>query len=159
MRIEVKAENRAAIAYVRRIKSRLQGQEVERTLRIVAFRSWRRLILATPSGWTNRTRRSWKVYKGSRGGWLVVNAYEVMRFLETGTNAHGPTHSRFLFIPLSSRAAHARGWRPGFVFGADYVLARRVRGIRAMRIVEREKELIALDLQQSLVRLIRSMLR
>ena len=68
-----------------------------------------------------------------------------MLWLEKGTgNAGTPTSNggyiypktaRLLFIPLTSTAA-VGGWTPGMKFGTDYVLAKRVRGIKAMRIVE-----------------------
>jgi hypothetical protein len=77
-----------------------------------------------------------------------------MLYLEHGTQAHGPKSAKRLFVPLTRRAAMAgpkvimadllmvkasrqQGQivRPRFRPGVDYVWAKWVRGIRAMRIV------------------------
>lgn len=67
---------------------------------------------------------------------MVTNTSKVMVFLERGTRAHGPVTANALYIPLKKSAMI---WRRGLVFGRDYVLAKRVRGIRARRIVETER--------------------
>ena len=61
-----------------------------------------------------------------------------MLFLEKGTASHGPKRAKRLFIPLNSKA-HFGGYQSGMRFGRDFVLAKRVRGIKAMKIVEKER--------------------
>lgn len=111
---------------------------------IAAWRIHRALVQETPKKWTGNTRREWKVEKVAPGTRRIYNNSKVMLFLEAGTGwagtptSHGgyiyPKTKKALFIPLTSTAAHM-GWSRGMVWGKDYVLAKRVRGIRAMRIV------------------------
>lgn len=118
----------------------------DQPVEIAAFRVHRELVDKTPKRWTGHTRKEWQIQKTAPGQRLVFNRSKVMLFLEGGTgNAGTPTSNggyiypktkKFLFIPLTSTAA-VGGWTPGMKFGRDYVLARRVRGIKAMRIVEK----------------------
>ena len=150
--LRIMTQSQLTRAYLRKIRLGLNPVRVSSILEKVAFRSWRRLIIATPKGHTGLTRQSWKVIKG-RGGWIVINAHKVMRFLETGTQAHGPRRARALWIPLSMRAGNS-GPRAGLVYGKDFIFAQRVRGIQAMRIVERERSIVAMDLQRTMTRAI-----
>ena len=111
---------------------------------IAAWRVHRELVQETPKGWTGNTRREWKVEKVAPAMRRVYNNSKIMLFLEGGTGWAGtptsnggyiyPKTKKALFIPLTSTAAHM-GWSKGMVWGKDYVLAKRVRGIKAMRIV------------------------
>lgn len=118
--------------------------------------AWRsRLLLRTPKRWTGATRRAWAIqpiqvgWKKNSFGYRVVNTSKVMVYLERGTRPHGPRKAKRLFIPLTRRAAEAgprvvmadvisarRDRRkPKFRIGRDFVLAKRVRGIRPMHII------------------------
>jgi len=98
----------------------------------------RNLVEATPRKWTGQTRREWRTAR-IIGGWTVTNDSRVMRWLEKGTKAHGPKRAKMLYIPKVPSAMY--GYKKGFVFGIHYVLKKRVRGIRAMKIVEKERPL------------------
>ena len=82
------------------------------------------------------------------GARIVENTSKIMLFIEGGTGnagtptSHGgyiyPKTKRALFIPLSASVAMS-GYRRGMVFGTDFVMAKRVRGIQAQRIIENFK--------------------
>lgn len=109
-----------------------------RVLPAVAWGTHGRLRRATPVGFTGATRKSWSVSRKQGGGYEITNPRKAMLFLEVGTKAHGPVRAKFLFIPLTRRAA-LFGWSPALVIGRDYVLAKRVKGIKAMNIVKEER--------------------
>ena len=76
-----------------------------------------------------------------------------MWFLEHGTANAGtgfitPRRSKVLYIPLTRSAAS--GWRPGLVFGVDYVLAKRVRGIQPRNIAAAEAKKAELRLEAAM---------
>jgi hypothetical protein len=133
--VKVRAEKIALVA---------NDGSFDQPVEIAAWKCHRELVLLTPKRWTGMLRRNWAVSKPGAGQRLVFNNSKVMKFLEGGTgNAGTPTSNggyiypktkKVLFIPLNARAAIG-GWNRSLVFGRDYVLARRVRGIRAMHIV------------------------
>jgi len=108
----------------------------------------KRLVEQTPKKWTGQTRREWRTAQ-IIGGWTITNDSKVMRFLEKGTKAHGPKRAKMLYIPKVPQAMY--GYQKGFVFGIHYILKKRVRGIRAMKIVERERPLAKERLLDSMV--------
>jgi hypothetical protein len=113
-----------------------------------------RLVNKTPRKWFGQVKMGWQVEKPRTGERIVVNRNKVMKFLEHGTANGGtgyiyPRTKKALFIPLNRKAAG--GWSPGLVMqrmvrGAlgwflqkgDYILAKRVRGIKPMHIVKSE---------------------
>lgn len=107
-----------------------------------------RLVEATPKKWTGQTRREWRTAPIA-GGWTITNDSRVMRWLEKGTKAHGPKRAKMLYIPLVPSAMY--GYSKGFVFGKHYILKKRVRGITAMRIVEKERPLANERLLEAMV--------
>ena len=107
----------------------------------VGYSVMRRLVTATPKKWTGQVRREWQVLpQGSSV--IVTNPSKIMFFLEKGTRAHGATNGKFLYIPLHPAAAM---WRPGLKRGRDFILTKRVRGIKARRIAERERPVAAAE--------------
>lgn len=123
-----------------KIKLLVDDGSFDQPIEIAAWKCYRDLVLLTPKKWTGLTRRSWTVSKPQPGERLVFNTSKTMRWLEDGTANGGqdfiyPKSKKFLFIPLTSRAAIG-GWSPGMVFGTDYVLRRRVRGITPRHIVK-----------------------
>lgn len=124
------------------VKAGLTPQKQNAVLQRAAWVIHGRLVMQTPKKWTGQTRRAWTVVNMGPSGYAVTNKSKVMRFLELGTRAHGPKTAMRLFIPLNRSAALA-GPRvccaPGskYRFGRDYLLVKRVRGIRALKIVER----------------------
>lgn len=117
------------------LKAGLQPQYTDPIMERVAFETLGVLVEATPKKWTGLTRRGWVVEKIPKG-YQVINRYKVMQYLEFGTRDHGPKNKKFLYIPLRSGAMI---WRRGLVYGKDYVLARRVKGIKARNIVYKER--------------------
>ena len=126
----------------------LRDEAFDKPVEIAGWKVLRGIVELTPKKYTGVTRRSWKMEKVGTGQRLVSNDSKTMLWLEKGTGnagtatSHGgyiyPKSKKFLFVPLNSRAAIG-GWTPGIKFGTNYVLARRVRGIRAMHIVENFK--------------------
>lgn len=125
------------------------------------------LIEATPKKWFGQVRGAWHIQKPAAGMRVVRNDNRVMFFLEHGTNDHGPKTAKALFIPLTRRAAVAnkQGRASGGSFGGghisltretvrkgekkhrssvleygvDYVLAKRVRGIKPRHIAKKQR--------------------
>jgi len=130
----------------------LRDEAFEQPVEIASWKVYRGLVELTPKRWTGITRREWNVDKVGIGQRLVFNNSKTMKWLEDGTGnegtatSHGgyiyPKSKKFLFIPLNSRAAIG-GWTPGMKFGLDFILARRVRGIKAMHIVENYRPVAA----------------
>ena len=127
-----------AIKAIKGVKKDVSTGMDREVLPTVAWGTHGRLMRATPVGFTGTTRRSWSVSRKQGGSYEVTNPKKAMLFLEVGTKAHGPVRAKFLFIPLTRRAA-LLGWRPSLVIGRDYVLAKRVRGIKALNIVKEER--------------------
>ena len=97
------------------------------------------MVLATPKGWTGNTRQRWKVMRVDGRGYRVTNSHKVMKWLEFGTKAHGPVRAKALFIPLT-RSAALTGWREGMKYGVDYILRKRVKGIKGKFIIRAERK-------------------
>lgn len=156
--------------YFERLRQAMLPSRVDAVVRKSAWTTHGRLVMQTPKRWTGQTRKNWTVTRRGSGRYSVWNRSEkVMLFLEKGTKAHGPKHAKRLFVPLTRKAAlaGAKGvWRANkemslkiafglhtsrkqmpFVPGRDFVWAKRVRGIRPMRIVERNRELAEVTLK------------
>ena len=65
-----------------------------------------------------------------------------MFFLEKGTKDHGPKTKKVLYIPLNRKAALG-GWNEELQMGVDYILRRKVKGIKAMHIVAYQRPITA----------------
>ena len=110
-----------------------------------AWKSLAKLVGLTPKKWTGLTQKSWQVKKPQAGQRVVFNDSKVMLWLEGGTGNAGtatskggyiyPKTKKYLYVPLTQAASY--GWSSGMTFGKDYVLAKRVRGIKPMKIVEK----------------------
>lgn len=66
----------------------------------------------------------------------VYSESQIMTFLELGTKAHGPKKAKALFIPLT---AAARSAGKGKNFGRDFILAKKVRGIKKGEYFKKEE--------------------
>lgn len=166
--ISIRTRSEATQAYLDRVRQGFASGGHMRPLARVAMGSLRRLVLATPKGYTGQTRRRWQVKTIQGQGYLVSNSYKVMRWLEEGTRAHGPVRARALWIPLNRRAA-MRGPKRGndpaggagegeapLQRGVDFRFALRVRGIRAMRIAERERGRLPPIIRREMVQWLRT---
>lgn len=124
-----------------------------------AWRVHRDLVQLTRKR-TGITRRQWSVSspRGDKNSIRVHNDSKVMLWLERGTGwagtptSHGgriyPKSKKFLYIPLRHGAMV---WRPGLKFGKDFVLARSVRGITAMNIVDKYRPFAGYILKAEMV--------
>lgn len=133
------ANDSAARALIGKIRELAGDGAFDQPVEIAANRVWKGLVEATPKRWTGLTRQAWSVTKTGDGERLVSNSSKIMQFLEKGTGLDTggwiyPKSKMLLYIPLTATASY--GWQPGMQFGVDYVLAKRVRGIKAMKIVE-----------------------
>lgn len=146
----------------------------------VALNSLRRVVDATPRRYTGDTAKQWVHRAIGACKHVIANPSKVMFWLEHGTKAHGPKKAKALFIPLNrktweagsrevmeanARAAAAGAWknytaraagkkgrkiRLPFVLGVDFVLAKRVKGIKPHRIAAKEQVVVARELRQRL---------
>ena len=156
--VDVQVNSDAARAFLNRVQKAFNDGEHEDVVATEAAKSFGRMVRATPKGYTGYTRQSWELQRTGRGEWWIHNDNKVMRFLEYGTRAHGPVRAKALYIPLNRRAAIG-GWRRGLVFGQDYVLAKRVKGIKPMGIVAAEKERAEADLGVAMRRFLNNLVR
>lgn len=136
--IKVKVPVRQTIAFLQRVRDGLSTQALDPVIEAVAFEVLARIVELTPKKWFGQVRRSWQILHPEEATYAVLNDNPIMTYLEKGTRDHGPVHRKALFIPLTRRAAlaAAAGHFQGLKYGEDYVLAKRVRGIRARRIIE-----------------------
>ena len=152
------ADTEEAGANMRRVRGGLTLKGVDKTVRRVAYVTHRRLVQRTPKKWTGMTRKGWRVFRRGPASYSVTNKSRVMVYLEKGTRAHGPKTAKSLFIPLTRKAALAgarkviegAGKGGAFKAGRDFVFAKRVRGIKAMRIVETQKPLTRITLKAAM---------
>jgi len=162
-----------AKAYFDRIRAALMPGQLDLVVRKAAWITRNRLIAQTPKRWTGMTRRGWTVTRRGAGRYSVWNRSEkVMLFLEKGTRSHGPKRAKRLFVPLTRKAAlagprvvyrankemalkkafgvHTGRKQMPFKVGVDFVWAKRVRGIKAMNIVAKNRQLAEVTLKASM---------
>jgi hypothetical protein len=151
----------------------------------VANESLGRLVNATPIRYKGNVRKQWVHRIVSPMAHVNENPSKVMGWLEHGTKAHGPKTAKALFIPLNektgdlgprlvmeanaqaratgqwnnyaTRAAGGRG-RPvrlPFVFGVDFLWAKKVKGIKARHIARDEQKLVTRELRAGLVSMLK----
>lgn len=105
---------------------------------------------------SGKTRNRWRVYKTGKNQWVIENDSPVMRFLEHGTKAHGPVTAKFLFVPIKRKITQ---WRPGLVMGKDYILTKKVRGIKPHHIIRDVAEKIEVGVVNDMDNLMKKVLR
>ncbi len=96
------------------LEKALSVQEVEKIVDRVAFASMRQVIEATPKKWFGQARKGWTVKRPEAGVRVLENPNPVFRFIDQGTQAHGPKKAKALFIPITKRAALAYAAALGF---------------------------------------------
>jgi hypothetical protein len=114
-------------SFVKRIKKHLSSEETDKVLAANAYRGHRRMVEIMPKR-TGALGRSWYVNRARVGEYQIASMSKIALFIEEGTKAHGPRVKKYLYIPLRPGAAV---WRKGFVWGRDYILVKRVKGIKA----------------------------
>jgi hypothetical protein len=140
--IRVSVDIKSAVRGMAKISKAVSPIGLDGEMRKVANETYREVRKMTPKKFTGRTRAAWQIKRLSAAKYVVQNRNRVMRFIDGGTRAHGPKRARRMFVPKTKRAfnAGARGVFANpkrFKYGKDYVLARRVRGIKAMKIIDR----------------------
>ena len=140
MAFTITANDTKAKAKIAALEAAMTPAATDPVVQKVAWKTHRALVMKTPKGFTGQTRRDWHVYKRTNagGGYLVTNQSKVMFFLERGTKAHGPKTKKMLFIPLNRKAAIG-GWNSGLTIGVDYILRKKVKGIKKMLIVAKQR--------------------
>lgn len=146
------------IKRIARMQGALTPQAIDQVVDRVALETHANLVKATPKRWTGQTRAAWQIISPSLGVRIIRNDSKVMAFLERGTANNGqgyilPKKGKYLYIPLTRRAMG--GWRQGFVYGRDYILKTRVRGIKARRIAEQEEVRARIRLRAAFVEHVR----
>jgi hypothetical protein len=102
-----------------------------------AHRTHKDLTEATPVGYTGKTRRGWKVKRFESGNWIIRNDTKVIQYLEHGTKAHGAKTQKRLYLPLKA-GPWRTGYRRGMKWGTHFVMAKRVRGIKALNLIGKQ---------------------
>ncbi len=168
--IRAKANTALALKQLKILRRAVSPEVLDQhVIRKVAWIWHARMVQRTPKRWTGQTRRGWRVDHPAPYRYTVTNGEKVMRFLERGTQAHGPKNAKRLFIPLTRRAMLAgprvimadllyhranreQGWSSRLKYkpGVDYVWAKWVRGIKAHRIVEQAKPFMQSTLRAAL---------
>ena len=132
---------------IRKAKAKLKKKEafIQRELRAgqreVAEITLASLKADTPKK-TGKTRKAWRMEpaRGAGGrfgfGYTIENNEPTMIWLEDGTRAHGPVKAKRLYIPQTLAAR--KGYKKGMKFGRDYILAKKVRGIKPHNIVRNQ---------------------
>jgi hypothetical protein len=118
----------------------LSAPFIKAELRAIAEGAKAEAILKTPERFTRNTKAGWQVVSRGSVGWILRNNYRAMRYLEKGTKSHGAKRAKRMFIPLNKKA-HSAGPKgvyrnkKSYKWGVDYILAKRVRGIRPHNIL------------------------
>lgn len=131
-----------------RILKGLAPEKLDRVVEIQAFKTLGKLVKASPKKWFGQIRSGWRVTKIRVGARRLdidpskttqngTSVADIARFVDQGTANNGqgyiyPKRKKKLYIPLKRTAVV---WREGLVFGKDYVLVNRVKGIKARRFV------------------------
>lgn len=115
------------------------AEQTETVLERAAVRVLREVVERTPKRWFGQVRRSWQIVR-EKNCRLIKNPHKVMGYLEFGTADEGrgfiyPQNKKALYIPFNRKASF--GWSEELQKDEDYILRKRVHGIKPRRIVER----------------------
>lgn len=129
-------------SFLTRTQMATARKALDAQMRIIAEDARKELVQRTPRRYTGNTKAGWQVLRKSASNYTVRNRYKAMKFIEDGTKAHGPKKAKFLFVP-KTKAATLAGARAvlanpkRFKRGRDFYLAKKVRGIKGIKIVAR----------------------
>ena len=132
-----------------RIVKGLQPERLDRIVDKVAFVTLAELVKASPKKWFGQIRSGWRVTKPQLGARLLnidparksgngeTSVADIAKWVDQGTANNGqgfiyPKEKKRLYIPLKRTAIV---WREGLRYGVDYVMARKVRGIKGRKFV------------------------
>lgn len=127
---------------------------VDFRMRVIVAKTYMRCRRNTPRRFTGETKRAWVMRRNSTANYSVVNTRRVMRFLEKGTRAHGPKKAPRMFVPLNQKAfwAYKLGSKKKLVLGKDFVLRKRVKGIRPHKIIETNTKIAQKEVAAAMVK-------
>jgi len=140
--MNVTIDTRSIEARLRKLAQGMSPAAVDHVVERASLETFAALVRKTPKKWFGQVRRGWVIQKPSLGVRIVVNLHKVMLWLEEGTANAGtgwiyPKVAKALYIPLKRKAA--KGWTPDLVYGEDYILRKRVKGIVPRKIVAQER--------------------
>lgn len=124
-----------------------------------------RIKSATPVRFTGETRRSWIVERRAMASYRTFSKANATWFLEHGTQDHGPTEKRRLFIPLNKRAFYVYRANtfppltpsmPKLGIRGDYILVPHVRGIKPHKMAGKNVQFAASLGLSSLTKMLQS---
>lgn len=147
-----------------RIIKGLAPEKLDRIVEREAFKGLAKLVRASPKKWFGQIRSGWRITKPriaarrldidpskvTKNGTSVA---DIARFVDRGTANNGtgyiyPKRAKRLYIPLKRTAVV---WREGLKFGKDYILAKRVKGIKARRFVDPVRRQVQKDFNDALI--------
>ncbi len=139
-RVTIKAED--AKERLARLKAAMTPDAVDPVIEREAFKTQAALVKRTPKRFFGQVRLGWQTVKQETASYRVENLNKIMGYLEHGTGQSTggfiyPKTAKALFVTLTRQAALATSAqaKSKLKYGVDYVLAKRVRGIKAMKIV------------------------
>ena len=136
--MNVSTNIRPAKSLMERTKRAMSPSQIKRATRVAANDVKRELESRTPV-FTGKTKKSWVVSRRGHG-WAVYNKTLVAEFLDKGTKAHGAVGGGLLFVPRTVKARKAGVKGIGRLKrGKDFVMVKRVRGIKAKKILQISK--------------------
>lgn len=135
MTVEFGVDQKEWEDFTKKVQDELGHDAQQKVLEETAQEARKDLIELTPKK-SGGTRAGWQVYPGEDGGRKVQNTEASMLYLEEGTRDHGPVHAKSLFIPLRPTVLPKKGGGSKYKFGVDFILTRKVKGIKAMNIVQ-----------------------
>jgi hypothetical protein len=153
-----------------RIRKGLAPEKLDRIVDRVAFKTLAQLVRASPKKWFGQIRSGWRITKPAEGSRKLdidpsrvtasgTSVADIAKFVDQGTANNGqgyiyPKHSKRLYIPLKRTAIV---WREGLRYGKDYVLARRVKGIKGRKFVAPVRREAHKNLNDALIALVQKL--
>lgn len=147
--IHVRVDAKKTLRELKRMEREMMAKALDKEMakiKTVVFKEAKRLTPKGPLRGKTRTRDMWEWHKRGASRYTVRNRTKVFRWLDRGTRSHGAKKAggRFggrMFVPISSRAKRVgikgvMGNRAKYRYGKDFVLAYRVKGIKAHKIVD-----------------------
>lgn len=111
---------------------------------------------------TGDTARKWTTKKNGFSNYLVSNngrsfsnSYNIVRILDEGHGVITPKKSKRLYIPLNKKGSYKL---PGgkipkdFVFGIDYVLAKKVKAVKGLGFIKKTTDKTSEELKRSILK-------
>lgn len=150
-----------------RIRKGLAPARLDRIVDRVSFQTLAQLVKASPKKWFGQIRSGWRITKPGEGQRKLdidpsrvtksgTSVADIAKFVDQGTADNGqgyiyPKRAKRLYIPLKRTAIV---WREGLRFGKDYVLAKRVKGIKGRKFVAPVRRAAHKNLNDALIALV-----